>query len=188
MIIPEFKNNKMQMNIIWSGQGLELYDSPGYLKWLAGLQRRHRSIKYSDSQGNKYQGIITNNAPSLESFAVYIKELYGDGFYYCPVNENDMTEGMYLVIIKDGMIMPGSDVIYDCSFFRRIDEARDNSAYSALTKIALDEHHFNEIADRYKKNVLVVQRKRKILYASFSLCMVIFSLVLYTIASIILSR
>lgn len=188
MFIPEFKNNKMQLGIIWSGKNLVQYDSANYLKWLEGIQRHHRSIKYFDNGGNKHQGFITNDSPSQESYAVYIKEMYGDGFYFCPIDESDITNGMYIVIIKDDVIMPGSDVIYDYSFFQKIDSERKNSDYSSLKKIELDENHFNEIANQYKNNMLVIQRKRRILYASLSICIAIFSIILYSVVSVIISR
>lgn len=187
MLIPEYKNNKMQISVMWT-ENIEGAKAPRYAKWLQGIQRRYRSIEYADRNGKKHKGYIRNSLQSNESFAVYVKELYGDGFYYFPITEEGETNGVYLLIIKEDTIMPGTDVIYDVDFFHKIDEERELTEYSKLNRKELGIEHFDEISATYKKNILLMQRKRNFQYLSIFFCMAVFAVILYFVTSIIISR
>ncbi|WP_370612022.1 hypothetical protein [Citrobacter meridianamericanus] len=187
MLIPEFKKNKMQINVMWTSD-VGAFSTPHYTKWLAGVQRRYRSIEYIDSNGIRHKGFIQNNLQSNESFAVYVKEIYGDGFYYCPLEEDGVTNGVYVLIIKDDIIISGTDSVYDIAFFQKLDEEREKSEYSDLVRTKLGIEHFNEISARYKKNIQILQRRRNMQHLFFGTGLFIFAVILYFLTSAIISR
>lgn len=186
MYIPEFNKNRMQINVMWAPD-ISVLNTPRYSRWLSGAQKRYRSIEYTDQKGDKHRGFIQSNHPSNESFAVYVKEMYGDGFYFSPVTGEETSSGVYLLIIQDDVILSGTDAVFSTVLFQRIDEARGNTGFSDLSRVELGTRHFDEITEKYKKNILAMRRKKIYGYAVFAAMLAVFSVFLYFVTTIVIS-
>ncbi|ENR0307919.1 hypothetical protein ACERYC_005082 [Salmonella enterica] len=138
------------------------------------LERQYRTVMYDTSQDNdmsragdkpenrEYRGMIDRHSTVWEPLALYIRLLYGDGIYYSRNNDGDI----WLLIINDGVIVPGTDSLLSPFVFDMLMEDRKFSLYKALPVRELTEDCADDILTHYQANQLRLKKRRYFFYTA----------------------
>lgn len=140
------------------------------------LERQYRSVTYAvvtDSKpGSKrepvgsreFRGLTEHHSSTREPLALYIRLLYGDGIFYSRTG-NGMV---WLLIVSDGVIVPGTDCLLSPLVFDSLMEDRKFSQYKALPVRELQEDCAEDILTHYQANQLRLKKRRYFLYAGLA--------------------
>lgn len=130
------------------------------------LERQYRSVTYDvagkQEDGTRtHQGLTEYHSSNRESLALYIRLLYGDGIFY-----SKTEDGMiWLLIINDGVIVPGTDCLLNPLVFDSLMEDRKFSQYKTLSVKELSEDCEKDILVHYEASQLRLKKRRYFFYA-----------------------
>ncbi|WP_272517455.1 MULTISPECIES: hypothetical protein [unclassified Providencia] len=171
MLIETMKEHKLHTEVWW----VPLPSTANALRMRAVrnlLERQGRSVSYEIAAANKpneshvireirqMQGFTEHHSLAWEPLALYIRLLYGDGIFY-----SRTANGMiWLLIVHDGMIVPGTDCLLSPLVFDALMEDKKFSQYKALSVKKLQEDCTDEILAHYQANQQRLKKRRYIFY------------------------
>lgn len=158
----------------------------GYMKWMANIRRSYRMYVYTiqDETGfHELTGYSVKTTAGCESFAVHLRNLYGDGIYYF----NACEKKIYLLMIMDGIIISGSDCVISQSFYDEIVSSLPDSKYARLQVSEITPAQIDTIAESCKENQLIYKKKQRMFWTVVGggvlLSLIVSSIFLYSIIS-----
>lgn len=131
--------------------------------------------------------LIPSGIKRYQILAIYIHEIYGDGVYYCNLNDND-SSGFYFLIIKDGDIAVETDCLINKEMLSYLLSGIDESKYNNLKLVELSSEDFNVVLNEYILVKSIFSKKRKQLAVVSSGLFLSLSLTLLFIADYFLNR
>ncbi|HGN2957478.1 TPA: hypothetical protein ACKRZV_000988 [Proteus mirabilis] len=128
---------------------------------------------------------LPKNINSYQLLAIYINELYGDGFYYISYNEEE-SETYYLLIINNGNVSSETDCLINKEMLEHFIVHKDYSEYKKLEIKELDSYQLAHILDEYMKVKEYTLRRNKRLFFSLLILFLIAAFgVIFLIDSIV---
>lgn len=132
------------------------------------LERQCHAVSY-EVDGNQegpgartLRGLMTRHSSDQEPLALYIRLLYGDGIFYSPARDGMV----WLLIVHEGVIVPGTDCLLSPLVFDRLMEERKFSPYRTLQVRQLSEECGQAILPHYQANQRRLKKKRYVLYGA----------------------
>lgn len=158
MITEQLVKNKLVGGVFWPPAG-EAYASPERLQSVSrALTRQYRTVSYpvSAHPGQMEYGYFEYQTTVYEPIALYILSLFGDGFYYSRNDNGDV----YLLVIFDGRILPGTDVLINSVLFETLLRNKPLGIYKDLPVYELNEEHLQRILESYQRHQHQMKKKR----------------------------
>ncbi|MGX5108642.1 pilus assembly protein [Enterobacter cloacae] len=153
-----FKNNILT-GLYWEPQSLE-HLQPAEQASFRGMMKAYRRLVYKDSGGELAIGYSTKISTLYEPFALYVKELYGDGIYF----SHESNQATYFLIINDGRIVSGTDCFINKALFDELMKHTDE--YSHLEVTPLEETQITAVVERCCARQARLKRRRRIIIGS----------------------
>ncbi|ECD0914507.1 hypothetical protein EU918_21675 [Salmonella enterica subsp. enterica serovar Poona] len=110
----------------------------------------------------EYRGLTEHHSSAREPLALYIRLLYGDGIFYARTDDGMV----WLLIVSDGVIVPGTDCLLSPVVFDSLMEDRKFSQYKSLPVRELREDCEEEILTHYQANQLRLKKRRYFFYGA----------------------
>ncbi|EBH8655931.1 hypothetical protein HHY55_004657 [Salmonella enterica] len=110
----------------------------------------------------EFRGLTEHHSSAREPLALYIRLLYGDGIFYTRTDEGMV----WLLIVSDGVIVPGTDCLLSPVVFDSLMEDRKFSQYKSLPVRELREDCEEEILTHYQANQLRLKKRRYFFYGA----------------------
>ncbi|MDR2226551.1 hypothetical protein [Providencia sp.] len=175
MTLNELLKNKLTINGIW----IDSYkvDEHRHRFWLESTKKRYKKIRYQTQSGMK-EVLFPRHVKVHEILALYIKGLYGDGFFYAPVTENGITN-YYLICIKDDCVISPSDTIITESMLAYLLSEKEKSEYSSLNITVINNEIFNAIYEEYKNQGKKYRVKSLKIYTAISVSVFLFTMFVF---------
>lgn len=172
MKLEKLLQNKLSINGIW----IDSYriDENRHRFWLESAKKKYKVIRYKTKNGVK-EVLFPKNVKIHEILALYIKEMYGDGFFYSPIIIDGVTS-YYLICIKDDCIISPVDTVISKNMLEYILKERSESSYASLDVKIINEDIFSTIFHEYKNQNN--KHKKKLLKISG---LVVLSIILFFI-------
>ncbi|ECI0840308.1 hypothetical protein AU892_24515 [Salmonella enterica subsp. diarizonae] len=108
----------------------------------------------------EFRGVMEHHSTTREPLALYIRLLYGDGIFYARTDDGMV----WLLIVSDGLIVPGTDCLLSPLVFDSLMEDRKFSQYKALPLRELSEDCEEEILTHYQANQQRLKKRRYFFY------------------------
>ncbi|EPT5101471.1 hypothetical protein ACVRBC_004473 [Salmonella enterica subsp. enterica serovar Newport] len=122
--------------------------------------RRPREARAAE--GKEFRGLTEHHSSAREPLALYIRLLYGDGIFYARTDDGMV----WLLIVSDGVIVPGTDCMLSPVVFDALMEDRKFSQYKSLPVRELREDCAEEILAHYQANQLRLKKRRYFFYGA----------------------
>ncbi|HGP0804515.1 TPA: hypothetical protein ACLFMC_003573 [Salmonella enterica subsp. diarizonae serovar 61:l,v:z35] len=122
--------------------------------------RRPREARAAE--GKEFRGLTEHHSSAREPLALYIRLLYGDGIFYARTDDGMI----WLLIVSDGAIVPGTDCLLSPVVFDSLMEDRKFSQYKSLPVRELREDCEEEILTHYQANQLRLKKRRYFFYGA----------------------
>lgn len=161
-MLKTLSRNNILTGLVWEISGAESQDI-GYNRWMSNIRRSHRVYVYSlkDTDGtSELTGYSSKTTPGCESFAVHLRNLYGDGAYYFSTGNNEV----YLLMVMDGVIISGSDCVVTEAFFEKFSQSLPDSRYSRLQLIEVTPGQIDVVVESCKASQLVYRKKQRLFW------------------------
>ncbi|EAW3106485.1 hypothetical protein FEK76_25620 [Salmonella enterica] len=132
------------------------------------LERQWRGVTYDvategETGGRQEKrGLTKHHSSAREPLALYIRLLYGNGIFYSRTGDGMV----WLLIVSDGVIVPGTDCLLSPLVFDSLMEDRKFSQYKALPVRELSEDCEEEILTHYQANQLRLKKRRYFFYGA----------------------
>ncbi|EAT8050286.1 hypothetical protein ABOD71_002314 [Salmonella enterica subsp. enterica serovar Kiambu] len=143
------------------------------------LERQWRGVTYDVATGGRqgqrqgqsgarnpglreFRGLTKHHSSAREPLALYIRLLYGNGIFYSRTGDGMV----WLLIVSDGVIVPGTDCLLSPLVFDSLMEDRKFSQYKALPVRELSEDCEEEILTHYQANQLRLKKRRYFFYGA----------------------
>lgn len=110
----------------------------------------------------EFRGLTEHHSSAREPLALYIRLLYGDGIFYARTDEGMV----WLLIVSDGVIVPGTDCLLSPVVFDALMEDRKFSQYKSLPVRELQEDCAEDILTHYQANQLRLKKRRYFFYGA----------------------
>lgn len=167
-MLEHLSDNNVLTGLVWVYE-LETHE-PNFIDWIAHLKRTHRRLSFMADDGKIYHGYCRKLSTLYEPFALWIKELYGDGVYYVE------TKGdYYFLIISDGLPVSGSDCVVSQRFWATFKEQlKDHPRYQQLAMKELTQDHIIAVVERCVAKQLRSKKRRQLVIAALAVGGVIF--------------
>ncbi|EAQ6365520.1 hypothetical protein DOH76_26300 [Salmonella enterica subsp. enterica serovar Oranienburg] len=114
--------------------------------------------------GREFRGLTEHHSSSREPLALYIRLLYGDGIFYARTDDGMV----WLLIVSDGVIVPGTDCMLSPVVFDSLMEDRKFSQYKSLPVRELREDCEEDILAHYQANQLRLKKRRYFFYGALA--------------------
>ena len=98
--------------LLWEAEDMSYLGLPTQASF-RGMVKANRKLIYRDDEGRTATGYCSKVSTAYEPFALYIKNLFGDGIYF----SHESDEVTYLLIINGGRIVSGTDCFMARSLF-----------------------------------------------------------------------
>ncbi|WES67880.1 pilus assembly protein [Superficieibacter sp. HKU1] len=154
--------NNILTGLYWEPESLS-YLQPAEQASFRGMMKANRRLTYSDAAGMPALGYSTKVSTLYEPFALYVKELYGDGIYF--FHEDSCST--YFLIINEGRIISGTDCFISKVLFDEL--MKHQTGYEHLEVTPLEEVQINTIVERCVARQLAMKRRRRFIIASIFL-------------------
>ncbi|HAF5791965.1 TPA: hypothetical protein G8M32_005215 [Salmonella enterica] len=112
--------------------------------------------------GKAFRGLTEHHSSAREPLALYIRLLYGDGIFYARTDDGMV----WLLIVSDGVIVPGTDCMLSPVVFDSLMEDRKFSQYKSLPVRELREDCEEDILAHYQANQLRLKKRRYFFYGA----------------------
>ncbi|SPW31142.1 Uncharacterised protein [Edwardsiella tarda] len=145
MNLERIAEDKISLGIIWisSENSTKKITDARRRSWQRVIEKKYRRIEYQNNAGESCLGFCSETASDNEPFALYIRDIFGDGAYY--INEADDVN--YILIINDGEVLEGTDIYVNDSFFEWYRKHTQSSKYSSLTWKCITMAHINDVLE-----------------------------------------
>ncbi|EOU3971293.1 TPA: pilus assembly protein [Salmonella enterica] len=172
-------DEKITLEVIWlsSDNVSKKITETRERSWRRVIERHYRKIEYVNAEGNICLGYSSDTSSMAQPFALYIRNLFGDGVYYISEEE----ERNYLLVIINGEVMQGTDVYIDNGIFELYRQKLLSGEYALLQWSRLTMAHIDEVIEAnnlYKKK----DKKNKITYLLSMLGIGVICLMLFAVA------
>lgn len=114
------------------------------------------------TDGREFRGLTEHHSSAREPLALYIRLLYGDGIFYARTDDGMV----WLLIVSDGVIVPGTDCMLSPVVFDSLMEDRKFSQYKSLPVRELREDCEEDILAHYQANQLRLKKRRYFFYGA----------------------
>lgn len=125
-----------------------------------GMMKASRRLVYMDDSGTQALGYSTKISTLYEPFALYIKDLYGDGIYFF----HESNQSTYFLIINGGRIISGTDLFMSTALFDEL--MKHPEGYDHLEVTPLEEAQINTVVERCVTRQVALKRRRRIIIGS----------------------
>lgn len=123
--------------------------------------------------GREFRGLTEHHSSAREPLALYIRLLYGDGIFYSRTGDG----AVWLLIVSDGVIVPGTDCMLSPLVFDSLMEDRKFSQYKALPVRELSDDCAEDILTHYQVNQQRLKKRRYFFYGTLAgLALVLFAI------------
>ncbi|EED4923228.1 hypothetical protein WP05_13120 [Salmonella enterica subsp. arizonae] len=130
---------------------------------LQGKKQDTRTPREVRAAGEReFRGLTEHHSSAREPLALYIRLLYGDGIFYARTDEGMV----WLLIVSDGVIVPGTDCLLSPVVFDALMEDRKFSQYKSLPVRELQEDCAEDILTHYQANQLRLKKRRYFFYGA----------------------
>ncbi|WP_312211991.1 pilus assembly protein [Pseudescherichia sp.] len=140
--------------LLWEAEDMSYLGLPTQASF-RGMVKANRKLIYRDDEGKTAVGYCSRVSTAYEPFALYIKNLFGDGIYFSH-ESNDVT---YLLIIKSGRIVSGTDCFMARSLFDELIThlgVYEHLEFTPLTPVQLE-----AVTERCRMHQLSLKRRRR---------------------------
>lgn len=162
-MLERLAENNVLINLIWNYEPAS--HEPYYPEWVSHLRRTHRQLKTVNNEGKEMTAFCHKLSTLYEPFALWIRELYGDGIYYCETQEN-----YYFLIISKGVPVSGSDVIVSRRFWMILKEQLiESPEYKHLAFRKITEESILTVIERCNEHQARMKKRRQIIIGSLAL-------------------
>lgn len=148
------KSNNILTELFWEPDNLPQME-PATQALFRGMVKGNRKLQYRDAAGKVARGYSSKISTLYEPFALYVKELYGDGVYFAHEDDNLM----YLLVINHGRIVPGTDCFVERALFSEL--INHDEVYGHLEVTPLSELQIDAVIDKCKARQLFLKRRRR---------------------------
>lgn len=144
------------------------------------LERQCRSVTYEAAAGGpgeakgqreagasgsrEFRGLTEHHSSAREPLALYIRLLFGDGIFYARTDDGMV----WLLIVSNGVIVPGTDCLLSPLVFDSLMEDRKFSQYKSLPVRELREDCAEDILTHYQANQVRLKKRRYFFYAGLA--------------------
>lgn len=177
----ELLKNNILTGLLWEPESLSHLD-PGAQVSFRGMVKAYRKLVYKDSKGAVAVGYCEKVSKLYEPFALYIKELFGDGIYF--VHEDD--DETYFLIINEGRVVSGTDCFISRELFDEL--IKHNEQYSHLDVTSFVDVQLDAVIERCRAHQLSLQRRRRFMIGLFFASGIVFLLVLALVLHFLVSK
>lgn len=119
-----------------------------------------KSVALNAGEAREFRGLTKHSSSVREPLALYIRLLYGDGIFYSRTDEGMV----WLLIVHDGMIVPGTDCVLSPLVFDSLMEGRKFSQYKSLPVRELQDDCAEKILTHYQSNQIRLKKRRYFFY------------------------
>ncbi|HCM1922485.1 TPA: pilus assembly protein [Salmonella enterica subsp. salamae serovar 16:m,t:e,n,x] len=154
--------NNILTGLYWEPQELSALQ-PAEQASFRGMMKANRRLIYSDASGTPALGYSTKISTLYEPFALYVKDLFGDGIYFFH-DDNSYT---YFLIINEGRIVSGTDCFVSKTLFDEL--MKQPAGYEHLEVTPLEDVQINAVVERCVARQLALKRRRHFIIASIFL-------------------
>ncbi len=168
-------NLLMQENILtellWEAEDLSRLDPPVQSAFRT-MVKANRKLVYRDYEGKLATGYCNKLSASYEPFAIYIKNLFGDGIYF----SHQAAAMTYLLVISAGRIVSGTDCFIARTLF---DELMLHPAeYEHLEVKPLTSVHLEAVIKECRNHQALLKHRRRFFMMTAFFAMVVLFMVL----------
>ncbi|HHN8543403.1 pilus assembly protein [Citrobacter cronae] len=153
------QDNNILTGLLWEPDSMSHLDL-GAQAAFRGMVKANRRVIYKDSDGRLAVGYCEKISTLYEPFAIYIKELFGDGIYFSHGDDNFT----YLLIINGGRIVSGTDCFIERSLFDEL--MRHPEQYEHLEVTSLTEVQLSVVIEKCAAHQLSLKRRRRFIISS----------------------
>lgn len=140
--------------LLWEAEDISYLGLPAQASF-RGMVKANRKLIYRDDEGGIATGYCSKVSTAYEPFALYVKNLFGDGIYF----SHESDEVTYLLIIKGGRIVSGTDCFMARSLFDELMAhlgIYEHLEFTPLTPVQLE-----AVIERCRMHQLSLKRKRR---------------------------
>ncbi|HIC0575263.1 TPA: pilus assembly protein [Escherichia coli] len=179
MNLEQITDEKITLEVIWlsSDYVSKKITETRERSWRRVIERHYRKIEYVNAEGKICLGYSSDSSSINQPFALYIRNLFGDGAYY--INEEE--DRNYLLVIINGEVMQGTDVYINNALFERYRQKLLSGEYTSLQWSCLTMAHIDEVIEAnnlFKRK----NKKKKITYLFTMLSTGVICLMLFAVA------
>lgn len=142
--------------LLWEDEDMSYLGLPTQASF-RGMVKANRKLIYRDDEGRIATGYCSKASTAYEPFALYIKNLFGDGIYFS--HEDDGVT--YLLIIKGGRIVSGTDCFMAQSLFDEL--MTQLGVYEHLELTPLTHVQLEAVIERCRMHQLSLKRRRRVI-------------------------
>lgn len=176
----ELLKNNILTGLLWEPESLSQLD-PGAQVSFRGMVKAYRKLVYKDVRGTVGIGYCEKVSKLYEPFALYIKDLFGDGIYFVHEDDNET----YFLIINEGRVVSGTDCFISRELFDEL--IKHNEKFSHLDVTPFVDVQLDAVIERCRAHQLSLQRRRRFLIGLFLaggvIFLIIFALALHFLVS-----
>lgn len=148
--------------LLWEAEDMSHLTPPEQASF-RGMVKASRKLIYHDDKGKVAAGYCSKVSTLYEPFAIYIKNLFGDGIYF--YHESDSLA--YLLIVSGGRIVSGTDCFIARDLFDEL--MKHPVKYEHLDIKPLTKFQFDAVIERCRVHQASLKRRRRfIMTISFS--------------------
>lgn len=151
--------NNILTGLLWEPESLSFLD-PGAQAAFRGMVKANRRLVYKDAAGHLALGYCEKISTLYEPFAIYIKELFGDGIYFAHSDDNFT----YLLIVNEGRIVSGTDCFIERELFDEL--MRHPEQYEHLEVTLLTEVQLSVVIEKCHAHQVSLKRRRRFIISS----------------------
>lgn len=140
--------------LLWEAEDMSYLGLPAQASF-RGMVKANRKLIYRDDEGKIAAGYCSRVSTLYEPFALYIKNLFGDGIYFA--HEGD--DSSYLLIIKGGRIVSGTDCFMARDLFDELMKNLDIYEHLEVTPLTLVQ--LQPVIERCRMHQLSLKRRRR---------------------------
>ncbi|MCM7885059.1 pilus assembly protein [Enterobacter sichuanensis] len=164
-------DNNILTGLLWEPESMSHLE-PGAQAAFRGMVKANRRLVYKDANGQLATGYCEKISTLYEPFAIYIKDLFGDGIYFFHGDDNFT----YLLIINNGRIVSGTDCFIERSLFDEL--MRHPEQYEHLEITLLTEVQLSVVIEKCRAQQLSMKRRRRMIICSILVGGIIFLVLL----------
>lgn len=128
-----------------------------------GKSQDNRTLRETrPAEGREFRGLTEHHSSAREPLALYIRLLYGDGIFYTRTDDGMV----WLLIVSDGVIVPGTDCLLSPVVFDSLMVDRKFSQYKSLPVRELREECEEDILTHYQANQMRLKKRRYFFYGT----------------------
>lgn len=178
MTLNELLKDKLTINGIWVDSNQT--DEHRHRFWLESMKKKYKKIRYQTQNGMK-EVLFPKHVKVHEILALYIKELYGDGFFYAPISENNIIN-YYLICIKNDCVISPIDTFVSERMLTYLISKKENTEYDSLNITVINDDIFNAIYEEYLNQERKYKSKKMKICISISIGIFLFSLLTFILS------